>query len=106
MRVHCYKHAAPPERELTEYKVAMEASKRFRPGKEFRALKDFKSFGVVATDVMNGIIKELTTLKIEEYKRIAFYPIGAGEALLLDRVNPKWQQRYFVEKFDLEKCFP
>ncbi|PYS70151.1 MAG: hypothetical protein DMF69_14515 [Acidobacteria bacterium] len=89
----------------TEYKIAIEASKRFNPGKEFRALKDFTSFDVVATDVMNGIINELTTLKIEGYKRVAFYPIGAGEALLLDRVKPKWQQRYFVEKFDLEKYF-
>ena len=90
----------------TEYKVATEASKRFKPSKEFRALKDFKAFEVVAADVMNGIIKELTTLKIEEYKRVAFYPIGAAEALMLDRVNPKWQQRYFVEKFDLAKYFP
>jgi hypothetical protein len=90
----------------TEYKVATLAAQRFKPSKDFRALKDFKPFDVVASEVMSGIIRELTTLKIDEYKRVAFYPIGAGEALLLDRVDPKWQQKYFQEKFDLEKYFP
>ncbi len=65
-----------------------------------------QQFSLLADDVMNGIMKELSTLKIEEYKRVAFYPIGAGEALLLDRVNPGWQRKYLVEKFDLEKYFP
>jgi hypothetical protein len=90
----------------TEYKVAKLAARHFKPSKDFRGLKDFKTFDAVAGEVMNGIIRELTTLKIEEYKRVAFYPIGAGEALLLDRVDPKWQRKYFKEKFDLEKYFP
>jgi len=34
-----------------------------------------------------------------------FYPFGAAEALLLDKVNPSWRSRYFVEKFDLGKYY-
>lgn len=89
----------------TEYKVAKVAAKQFKPSKEFAALKDFKSFEAVADEVLKGIIHELSTLKIEEYKRVAFYPLGAGDALLLDQENPKWQERYFKEKFDLSKYF-
>lgn len=38
-------------------------------------------------------------------RRVAFYAIGAGEAMLLDAANPRCQQRYFTEKFSLEKFF-
>ena len=89
----------------TEYRVARAAAERYKPSKDFRALKDFTSFERVAQTVRNNILTELSTLKIEEYKRTAFYPIGAAEGLLLDRSNPKWQAQYFVEKFDLAKCF-
>jgi hypothetical protein len=90
----------------TEYKVANAAARSFKPSKQFRALKDFTSFDVVAKSLLDAILRELTTLKIEEYKRVAFYPIGAGEALLLDQIDPNWQRRYLKEKFDLEKYFP
>jgi hypothetical protein len=36
---------------------------------------------------------------------VAFYAVGAAEALLLDRANPGWQQRYLAEKFFLDKYF-
>jgi hypothetical protein len=45
-------------------------------------------------------VHELSTLKLEDYKRVAFYPIGAGEGLLLDRSKPRWRNWYFAEKFD------
>jgi len=50
-------------------------------------------------------VHELSTLKLENYKRVAFYPIGAAEGLLLDRSNPKWRSRYFAEKFDNSSYF-
>jgi hypothetical protein len=50
-------------------------------------------------------LQERSTLKLEDYKRVAFYPLGAGEGLLLDRANPNWPGRYFAEKFDNEKYF-
>jgi hypothetical protein len=89
----------------TEYHIAKLAAAKFKPSKEFRALKDFTSFEKVADDIMSGIMKELSTLRLEESMRVAFYPLGAGEGLLLDRANPKWHARYFVDKFYVQKYF-
>ena len=84
----------------TEYRVAEWAAKNYRPTKEFQTLKDFTTFSATADQVHQGILHELSTLKLENYKRVAFYPIGAAEGLLLDRSNPKWRSQYFPQKFD------
>ena len=89
----------------TEYRIAELAAKQYKPSKNFRALKDYKPFKEVAGDTRSRIFKELTTLQLGDYQRVAFYPFGAGEALMLDRVNPRWQNRYFANKFFLEKYF-
>jgi hypothetical protein len=89
----------------TEDRVAHWAAANYQPGRAFRELKDFTTFAAVANQVRKGIVHELSTLKLEEYKRVAFYPLGAGEGLLLDRANRKWRNRYFAEKFDNEKYF-
>lgn len=89
----------------TEYRVAHWAAAKYKPTREFRSLKDFTTFNAAATQVYDGIVHELSTLKLEDYKRVAFYPIGAGEGLLLDRSNPKWRSRYFTEKFDNRAYF-
>jgi hypothetical protein len=84
----------------TEYRVAKWAAAKYRPTRDFRSLKDFTTFRAAADQVYDGIVHELSTLKIEDYKRVAFYPIGAGEGLLLDRSKPRWRNWYFAEKFD------
>ena len=84
----------------TEYRVAKWAATKYRPTPEFRRLDDFTTFSSTADQVYDGIVHELSTLKIDEYKRVAFYPIGAGEGLLLDRSKPQWRNWYFAEKFD------
>ena len=89
----------------TEYRVAQLAARKFRPSKAFRDLKDFGSFDSIAQKIMNRILKELDTLKLEDYQRVSFYPIGAGEGLLLDKINPHWHSRYFAEKFYVDKYF-
>jgi hypothetical protein len=89
----------------TEYRIAELAAKKHKPGKEFRALKDYKPFREVADEIKGGILKELSTLQLDEYQRVAFYPLGAGEGLLLDRINPRWQGRYFTDKFYVDKYF-
>jgi hypothetical protein len=89
----------------TEYRVAELAAQKFKPGKEFEALNDFKPFRQVADEAFENIIKELTTLELGNYQRVAFYPIGAGEGLLLDRANPNWKNGYFKDKFYLDKYF-
>jgi hypothetical protein len=54
---------------------------------------------------MKNIVAQLSARKLDEAKRELFYPFGAGEALLLDRANPKWRGRYFADKFYLDKYF-
>lgn len=88
----------------TEYRVADWAASTYRPSREFRELKDFTPFSTAANQVRDGIVRELS-LKLDDYKRVAFYPLGAGEGLLLDRANPKWRSQYFAEKFDNQNNF-
>jgi len=47
----------------------------------------------------------LSGLDLQRQRRVGFYYLGAGEALLLDRVNPHWQKQYFKNKFFIEKYF-
>ena len=89
----------------TEYRIAKMAAERYKPGKAFRQLKDYESFGEVANRIKGGIMNELATGQLPEYKRVMFYALGAGEGLLLDRIKPRWRERYFVEKFYLDKYF-
>lgn len=89
----------------TEYRIARMAAAHYKPGKEFSALKDFKTFAQAADSILARINSELPALSLERQRRVAFYAFGAGEALLLDRANPAWQQAYFREKFFLEKFF-
>jgi len=89
----------------TEYRIAELAATKYRAGRRFRGLRDFSSFESVAQGIMSRILRELSSLELENYKRVAFYPLGAGEGLLLDKVNPQWRRRYFTEKFYVEKYF-
>lgn len=90
----------------TEYHAARLAAAKYRPSKEFRALKDFRSFANVAQATYERIFRQLEMQKLGESKREVVYSFGAAEGLLLDEINPRWRSRYFVEKFDLAKLFP
>jgi hypothetical protein len=89
----------------TEYHVARQAAAGYRSGKSFVALKDYQPFAATAEQLKDGILKDLTTARLADYKRVMFYALGAGEGLLLDRANPRWRQRYFAEKFYPDKYF-
>lgn len=89
----------------TEYRIAKLAAGSYKPGKEFQKLKDYRPFSDVAEDIRIGILSELTADNLAESKRVIFYSLGAGEGLLLDRVNPRWRQRYFADRFYLDKYF-
>jgi hypothetical protein len=90
----------------TEFRVADLAAKRYKPSREFRALKDYTSFKEVADNILNKqILGSLPAIELGKSERIAFYPFGAAEGLLLDRANPKWKSRYFTEMFFSDKYF-
>jgi hypothetical protein len=90
----------------TEYHVARVAAAGYQPGKEFRGLLDFTTFKQTASAIRERIFRQLKTQKLGESQRSAFYSFGAAEGLLLDKVNPRWRSRYFVDKFDLSRYFP
>jgi hypothetical protein len=89
----------------TEYRLAKLAAEKFKPSREFQSLKDYTPFAETAERLHKGVLAELSTLSLGGYKRVAFYPLGAGEAMLCDRVNPRWQRLYFQERFTLDSYF-
>ena len=89
----------------TEFKLATLAAEDDEPGAAFRALQDFAPYAAVADLLLSEILRELSALRLEDKKRVTFYALGAGEGLLLDKVNLAWQGRYFADKFYLEKYF-
>ena len=90
----------------TEYHMADLAARRYRPTKAFRSLKDYEPFAQVAEEMKRSVLKQLAAAELATSKRVLFYALGAGEGLLLDRLNPSWRQRYLTEKFYLDKYFP
>jgi hypothetical protein len=91
----------------TEFRIASETIARYTPSKEFAALKDVTptAFADDAKGALLKIVDDLRNIPLDKWQRVAFYPFGAAEALLLDRVNPNWKKRYFTEKFFLDKFF-
>jgi hypothetical protein len=87
----------------TEYRVADWAAGEYQPSKAFQELKDYTSFKEEARTILDGIVKELATLKLSKAKRTVFYPLGAAEGLILDEARPEWRKRYWEERFSLDK---
>ncbi len=90
----------------TELRVAELAARQYRPTQSFKALQDYTTFSEAARELEDKILKQLAGLQLDKYERSAFYPLGAGEGLLLDRIQTRWRNRYFIEKFYLDKYFP
>lgn len=90
----------------TEYHVAKLAAASYKPSNEFKNLQDYTPLQETADSLLKNLIDELRTLPLANYKRVAFYYLGAGEGLLLDRVNPSWRRRYFTDQFFLERISP
>ena len=90
----------------TEFHIALLAGTKFRPCKEFVALKDYRAFADVAHTTYEGIFTQLETQQLGVSKREVVYSYGAAEGLLLDKLEPRWRERYLQEKFDLGKLLP
>jgi hypothetical protein len=48
-----------------------------------------------------SVVKRLRTQPLQDDKRVNFYAVGAGEALLLDQTAPGWQKKYLNRQMDL-----
>ena len=51
------------------------------------------------------LISELQTLSLPDQERVAFYPLGAADAELLERAGPDWRAGYFNHPFRLAPHF-
>jgi hypothetical protein len=86
----------------TELLAARFAARRFTPSPAFAALPDFVPFGAAATRIESGIHAGLRAPLVRD-RRVAFYPVGAATALLLDEENAEWKEGYLGGEMKLEK---
>jgi len=59
-----------------------------------------------AERLLAATLKEMRELDLPKWERTVFYPFGAIEGLLLDRLDPRWRSKYFTEKFALDSFYP
>jgi len=86
----------------TELLAARFAARRFTPSAAFLALPDFVPFGAAAARIESGIHTGLRA-PLARDRRVAFYPVGAATALLLDEENAEWRQGYVGGEMKLDQ---
>ncbi len=88
----------------TQIKAA-EAAATYQPSPEFAALPDYQPFSTFAPRASGDTLGELKRANLKTMRRVAVYSFGAGEGLLLDRINPKWRDDYFKHLLTTDPLF-
>jgi len=88
----------------TEIKVA-EAATKYQPAAEFAALPDYEPFASYAAKKRADTLAELKQADLATWKRLVVYSFGAAEGFLLDRINPKWKDKYFTSPLSTDSYF-
>jgi hypothetical protein len=86
----------------TELRVAELAAERYTLIPVFAALPDHTSFAAAAAELRSEVLRELRAAELGTRRRVAFYALGAGLALLLDETDPEWKARYWSRPFTLD----
>jgi hypothetical protein len=82
--------------------AAAEAAARAGEASEaFRRLPDYVDYGELATRLRGDLDRQLAELSLPRERRVAFYSLGAGIALLLERSDGSWKKRYQEHLFTL-----
>lgn len=90
----------------TELKAAELMSEgKFEHSEKYSALEDYVSPDTFYNGIINQLMVNADKQELNINKRECFYTLGALEGLILDRINPGWKERYFPEKFFVEKYF-
>jgi hypothetical protein len=89
----------------TEIRVARWAAAHYLPSAEFSALPDFSTFESLAAPSTAEVPAALRKADLSSARRIVFYALGAGEALLLDRIAPCWREDYLRRPFSIDPAF-
>lgn len=90
---------------FTEYAVARAARAR-EPSADFRSIADYEPYAEAAEGALRHLRRELEQLDLAQQRRVAFYPIGAALALLLDRTRADWKQAYTRHPFAVPELLP
>jgi hypothetical protein len=85
----------------TELRAARLAARTYAPSAAFRALPDYAPFDTVA-DRIERTIRDGLHAPLARDRRVAFYPLGAAFAMLLDWSAPDWRKAYFEKPFALD----
>jgi len=81
--------------------AAGRAAARTNPSADFRSLPDYEPYSQVSQSALRNLRSALMELDLAQRRRVAFYPIGAAWALLLDQSRPDWKQVYARQPFTL-----
>ncbi|HEY9505405.1 MAG TPA: hypothetical protein VIQ27_05515 [Gemmatimonadales bacterium] len=84
-----------------EIAVAEAAARSGEPAEPFRRLPDYEGYARLAQRLRRRLGTELAALDLGRDRRVAFYPIGAGIAALLERSEAGWRERYQHRLFSL-----
>jgi hypothetical protein len=84
-----------------EYAAARAADEAGTPRADFRSLPDYEPYGRAADSLHENLRRELKQLDLARQRRVAFYPVGAAVALLLEKTGPDWKQAYVRQPFAL-----
>lgn len=87
----------------TELRAAELAASDYQPSAAFAALPDYRPYAEQAASIRKRIMGELENPDLAKRKRIAVYALGAGQALMLDRFNAAWRERYLRHRFTMSK---
>jgi hypothetical protein len=76
------------------------------PSADFRSLPDYQPYREASDSALRRLRSELAQLDLAERRRVAFYPIGAAWALLLDQTRTDWKRIYTRRPFTLPDLLP
>lgn len=81
----------------TEYKMAeAAANSNYQPAAAFQQLPDYKSYQQIWDESYKARVFLVKHAGRAAQTRTAFYHLGLGKGLLLDRLLPDWKTRYFA----------
>jgi hypothetical protein len=86
----------------TEYKF-LQALDGYQPSDELTQLSDYIGFREYREQFYKQQTTRISSWALPDHKRECFYAVGLGEGLVLDRLNPKWREKYLTERFFIER---
>jgi len=84
-----------------EYAAARAAAGSGGPSAAFRSLSDYEPYSGAAAGARRSVRRELEQLALGRQRRVAFYPLGAAMALLLEETRSDWKRAYADRPFAL-----